>query len=139
MRHICITRGGHTAAVWAVLGTVFVVFLIFLDVPWNYPVVAAVVITGYVALFAKSDCLAVIRGGKTCRNNAKGLLRACHIQQHNARSRYGCGLRAAASVMSWRRAATPSRQSACLPRTLLVSWARSPSCSADALLAFPST
>jgi hypothetical protein len=70
------------AAVWAVLGAVFVVFLIFLDVPWNYPVVAAVVITGYVALYAKSDGLAVIRGGKICRNNAKGLLRACHIQQH---------------------------------------------------------
>ena len=60
----------------------FVIFLVFLDVPWNYPVVAALGITGYVALFAKSDCLAVIRGGKTCRNNAKGLLRACHIQQH---------------------------------------------------------
>ena len=70
------------AAVWAVLGAAFVVYLIFLDVPWNYPVVAALVITAYIALFAKSDCLAVIRGGKTCRNNAKGLLRACHIQQH---------------------------------------------------------
>lgn len=70
------------AAVQAVLGAAFVVLLVFLDLPWNYPMVAAVVLLIYLGLFAKSDCLAAIRGGGTCRNNARGLLRACHIQQH---------------------------------------------------------
>ena len=36
----------------------------------------------YFAFFAPSDCLAVNRNGTLCRDNAKGLLRSCHRQQH---------------------------------------------------------
>lgn len=32
--------------------------------------------------FAPSDCRAITRGRMYCRNNAHGLLGACHIQQH---------------------------------------------------------
>ena len=68
-----------------VLGPVAIGFLVILWTTGAVPTVIAgwsAVALVYFLFFAPSDCLAVTRNRKLCRNNAHGLLRSCHLQQH---------------------------------------------------------
>ena len=66
---------------------------------------ASVMSTRYFLWFAPADCRARTRGCLPCRNNAKGLLRACHIQQHkrqkSRRLVYFGGERDGSRVSGW--------------------------------------
>lgn len=75
------------AVVWSV------VFIVVLAGAWYAQLTAgalsitalAVLSVGSLIFFlfvAESDCRAITRGRSYCRNNAHGLLGACHIQQH---------------------------------------------------------
>lgn len=70
------------AIVWSALALVALAGLFYAQAPANLLLVASVLALVYFLLYAPSDCGARLRNGGRCRNNGKGLLRGCHLQQH---------------------------------------------------------
>ncbi|MFN8121298.1 MAG: hypothetical protein U0237_02605 [Thermoleophilia bacterium] len=67
----------------------------FYGLPWL--VVLSICLLGgaYFLWISPADCRASIRNGQACRNNARGLLGACHLQQHKRQ-------KLSALFLSWR-------------------------------------
>ncbi|MFN8108338.1 MAG: hypothetical protein U0Y82_00570 [Thermoleophilia bacterium] len=54
----------------------------FFWLPWLVVLGICLIGGAYFLLISPADCRATNRTGQACRNNARGLLGACHLQQH---------------------------------------------------------
>ncbi len=66
----------------ALLAQVALLLAGFAGLPWLLVLCLSVVLAVYFLAFSEADCRAVNRDKTLCRNNARGLLGACHLQQH---------------------------------------------------------
>lgn len=54
----------------------------FAGLSWSIVFAASIMLLAFFVFFAPADCRAANRNGSLCRNNAHGLMGACHLQQH---------------------------------------------------------